>query len=65
MQKDKAKPSFSNATVIVKYKRRMQNPGKHLRWVFFVKIVNGFQLLTFFVKRSILDVSQVSEYASE
>ena len=30
-----------------------------------MKIVNGFQLLTIFTKRSILDVWQGSKYASE
>ena len=32
---------------------------------FFTKILNGFQSLTFFLKSSILDVWQSSEYASE
>ena len=31
----------------------------------FEKLVNGFQLLTIFIKSSILDVWQGSEYASE
>ena len=31
----------------------------------FAKIVNSFQSLTIFAKRSILDVSQGSEYSSE
>ena len=31
----------------------------------FAKIVNGYKALTIFAKRSILDVLQVSEYASE
>ena len=30
----------------------------------FAKIVNGYQLLTIFTKRSILDIWQGSEYAS-
>ena len=29
---------------------------EHLRWSFFAKIVNSFQLLTIFAKNSILDV---------
>ena len=31
---------------------------------FFAKIVNGYELLNFFAKSSVLDVSQGSEYAS-
>ena len=33
--------------------------------IFFVKIVNGFQPLTIFAKRSILNVSSGFEYASD
>ena len=40
-----------------------QNPVKYLR-LRFVKIVSGFQPVTIFAKRSILDVLQGSEYAS-
>ena len=36
--------------------RLIQNPVKHLRWCFFGKIVNIFQLLTIFRERPILDV---------
>ena len=31
---------------------------------FFAKIVNGYELLNFFAKSFVLDVSQGSEYAS-
>ena len=40
-----------------------QNPVKYLR-LRFVKIVSGFQPVTIFAKRLILDVWQGSEYAS-
>ena len=37
--------------------RRTQNLVKHLRWSFFVKIVNGFKPLIMFTKSSILTKS--------
>ena len=43
----------------------MQNPVKHLRQVFFAKIVDCIQPLTIFAKHFILFVSQGYEYASE
>ena len=42
----------------------IHNPVKHLRWSFFAKIFNNFQLLIIFAKSFILDVSQASGYAS-
>ena len=40
-------------------------PCQIAKIVRFAKIVNSFQSLTIFAKRSILDVSQGSEYSSE
>ena len=45
--------------------RRIQNTAKHLRWSFFVKIVNDFQLLIIFAKHSFLNTWQGSEYTSD
>ena len=36
--------------------RHIWNTVKHLRWSIFRKKVEGFELLTIFAKRSILDV---------
>ena len=36
--------------------RRIQITVKYLRWCVFEKVVDGFELLTIFQKRSILDV---------
>ena len=44
--------------------RRIKNPDKYLRWSYFVKIINGWKPITMFVKSSILDVWQGSEYTS-
>ena len=41
------------------------NPVEHLRWRFFVKIVNSLKLLSIFAKKSsIVDVRPGSKYAS-
>ena len=45
-------------------KRRIQGLVKHLRWSFFVNIINDLKPLTIFTKSSILDVSQGSVHAS-
>ena len=50
--------------VMIIKQRRTQNPVKHLRWSFFPKIGNGFQLLTIFAKSSSLDFRISSEYTS-
>ena len=42
----------------------LQNSVKYLRWSVFARVVNGFQLLTIFVKHSILDIWHGSEYSS-
>ena len=39
-------------------RRRIQNLVKHLRWNFFVNIINGLKPLTIFTKKLHLDVSQ-------
>ena len=39
-------------------------PCQTSKIVRFTKIVNGFEQLTIFAKRSILDICQVSEYSS-
>ena len=44
--------------------RRIQTHVRRLRWTFFEKNVNSFQILTSFAKGSILDVWQESEYVS-
>ena len=44
--------------------RHIWNTVKHLRWNIFRKKVEGFESLTTFAKRSILDVWQGSEYDS-
>ena len=44
--------------------RHIWNTVKHLRWSIFRKKVEGFESLTTFAKRSILDVWQGSEYDS-
>ena len=43
---------------------RVQNPVKHLRRSFLRKLINGYKLLTIFIKSSILDVRLGSEYPS-
>ena len=43
---------------------RIQNPGEHLRGSFFTEIVNSFQPLTIFAKKTIVTVRLGSEYAS-
>ena len=45
--------------------RRIQKPVKHLKMQFFPEIVGAFQPLSISPKSFILDVWQVSEYASE
>ena len=58
---------ITHCTVPVKVfrtQRRIQNPVKHLRWSFFVKIVNDWKPLTIFPKSSILDGWLGSEYTS-
>ena len=48
------------------YQRQIQNPVKHLRWMYhFAKIVNGCQPLTSFAKHPSVDVWQGFEYDSE
>ena len=42
--------------------KRIQNTAKTSRMEPFVKVVNGSKLLTIFVKNSILDTSDGSEY---
>ena len=44
--------------------KRIQNPFKRLRRSFFVKKINGFQLLTSLAKSFTSDFLQGSEYAS-
>ena len=43
--------------------RHIQDFVKHLKWTFFVNIIDGIRPLTIFKKSSILDVSQGSVYA--
>ena len=60
-------PKFIHLKVHVSSKnvtRCIQNPLKHLRWRFFVEIVNGSKRLKVFAKDSISVVWWVSEYAS-
>ena len=46
--------------------RRIQNAVEHLLWNFFAKIVNGFQLLTIFAKKSFTaDFQLCRKYASD
>ena len=56
--------SLNTNFIIVKnwlnHQRSIQNLVKQLR-LSFLKIVNGFQLLTIFAKSSVLDIWQVSE----
>ena len=49
---------------VFRTQRRIQNPVKHLRWSFFVKIVNDWKPLTIFPKSSIVDGWLGSEYTS-
>ena len=44
--------------------RRIQDLVKHLRWSFFVNIINDLKPLTIFTKSSILDGSQGSVHTS-
>ena len=46
------------------YAEGIQNPLEHLKMELSAEIVNGFQPITIFPKRSILDVRQGFEYAS-
>ena len=44
--------------------RRIKDPVKHLRGSVFAKIVDGYNPLTIFVKKSIVDVPLGSKYIS-
>ena len=44
---------------------KTKKPSQTSKMLLFAKIVNCFQLLAIFAKRSILDVLLVSEYTSE
>ena len=45
--------------------RQIQYLAKLLKWIFFVKTVNGWKALSTFAKSTILNVWQSSEYAPD
>ena len=38
--------SFIGQCMIARLQRRIENPAKHLRWIFFAKILTSFQPLS-------------------